>query len=105
MVSVSWHARVEVPCLPYRACVGYKNMKSGFFIAIISSFFCYMVVGLIMGFLVSMDERVQGKDGCSYQSYLPYTNPGYLAACELTRIRFNNEQPVRLVPSETKEIK
>jgi hypothetical protein len=66
----------------------------------------YFFLGLVIGFIVSADQRANyGKDGCTYRSYLPYTNLGYLAACELTRIRFNNEQPVRLVPPETKEIK
>jgi hypothetical protein len=79
-------------------------MKNTLIVALILSL-SYSFVGMAIGFVVSMNERHQGNDGCSYQSYLPYTNPGYLAVCELTRIRFNNEQPVRLVPPETKEIK
>lgn len=65
----------------------------------------YSGVGIIVGGIDTAESRGRGADGCVYRSIAPYTNLGYLGACELFRARFNKEQPVKFVPSEQKELK
>ncbi len=62
-------------------------------------------LGAFLGLVFTANERYAGNDGCTYRSVLPYLNPGYFGACELTRARFNKEQPVQYVPAENKPLK
>ena len=65
----------------------------------------WFIISFISGVVSSMDERINnGRDGCVYQSYASFISFGYPIACELTRVRFNKEQPVEYVPKEVKKI-
>ncbi len=82
-----------------------RHIKEQIKESIISTLIIYMALGTVAGAISSASSRIEGKDGCVYRSYTAYMFISYLITCELSRSRFNIEQPIQYTASDVKVIK